>query len=213
MTELSYLMKNVVVLVAKLCPTLLQFLDGSPPCSSVHGISQARILEWVSCQLLLQKFNLPQGANPSLLHGEVDSYHWVNRKPLMKNTDTLFKAEYTPELLTQLLSSRKMKFKGDRRVRPKNEKTSPLVMGSSLSISGKWQRSFKWSLESYPILKSFTSNFQEAFWKNWIIWKWGTLKAPGCSLKLQGLGYINCEEHLQRWIQEVWISKELNQDG
>ena len=47
MTELSYLMKNVFVLVAKLCPTLLQPLDGSPPCSSVHGISQARILEWV----------------------------------------------------------------------------------------------------------------------------------------------------------------------
>ena len=32
-------------LVAKLCPTLLQPMDCSPQGSSVHGISQARILE------------------------------------------------------------------------------------------------------------------------------------------------------------------------
>ena len=30
------------------CPTLCDPMDGSPPGSSVHGISQARILEWVS---------------------------------------------------------------------------------------------------------------------------------------------------------------------
>ena len=36
-----------VVLVAKLCPTLCDSIDGSLPGSSVHGISQARILEWV----------------------------------------------------------------------------------------------------------------------------------------------------------------------
>ena len=34
--------------VAQLCPTLYNPLDCSPPGSSVHGISQARILEWVS---------------------------------------------------------------------------------------------------------------------------------------------------------------------
>ena len=33
--------------VAKLCLTLLEPVDYSPPGSSVHGISQARILEWV----------------------------------------------------------------------------------------------------------------------------------------------------------------------
>ena len=32
---------------AQLCPTLCDPLDCSPPGSSVHGISQARILEWV----------------------------------------------------------------------------------------------------------------------------------------------------------------------
>ena len=37
-----------VCLVAQLCPTLCDPMDCSPPCSSVHGILQARILEWVA---------------------------------------------------------------------------------------------------------------------------------------------------------------------
>ena len=32
--------------VAQLCPTLSDPMDCSPPGSSVHGISQARVLEW-----------------------------------------------------------------------------------------------------------------------------------------------------------------------
>ena len=39
---------TVVVLVAKLCPALCDLVDCSPPSSSVHGINQARILEWVA---------------------------------------------------------------------------------------------------------------------------------------------------------------------
>ena len=35
-------------LVTKSCPTLCNPMDYSPPGSSVHGISQARILEWVA---------------------------------------------------------------------------------------------------------------------------------------------------------------------
>ena len=34
--------------VAQQCPTLCNPMDCSPPNSSVHGISQARILEWVA---------------------------------------------------------------------------------------------------------------------------------------------------------------------
>ena len=37
-----------VVLVAKLCPTLCDPMDCSPPASSVHGIFQARTLEWAA---------------------------------------------------------------------------------------------------------------------------------------------------------------------
>ena len=39
---------SVKVLVAQLCPTLCDSTDCSPPGSSVHGILQARILEWVA---------------------------------------------------------------------------------------------------------------------------------------------------------------------
>ena len=34
--------------VAQLCPTLCDPMDSSQPSSSVHGIFQARILEWVA---------------------------------------------------------------------------------------------------------------------------------------------------------------------
>ena len=37
----------VYVLVAQSCPTLCDPIDCSPPGSSVHGIPQARILEWL----------------------------------------------------------------------------------------------------------------------------------------------------------------------
>ena len=37
-----------VCLVTELCPTLCDPMDYSPPGSSVHGTSQARILEWLS---------------------------------------------------------------------------------------------------------------------------------------------------------------------
>ena len=39
---------KVKVLVAQSCPTLRNPVNYSPPGSSVHGISQARILEWVA---------------------------------------------------------------------------------------------------------------------------------------------------------------------
>ena len=35
-------------LVTQLCPTLCDHMDCSPPVSSVHGILQARILQWVA---------------------------------------------------------------------------------------------------------------------------------------------------------------------
>ena len=34
--------------VTQLCPTLCKHINCSPPGSSVHGIFQARILEWVA---------------------------------------------------------------------------------------------------------------------------------------------------------------------
>ena len=47
------------VLVTQLCPTLCDPLDCSPPGSCVHGILQARLLEWVAT-------SFPRGSNQSL---------------------------------------------------------------------------------------------------------------------------------------------------
>ena len=44
----NILIMKVKVVVAQLCPTLCDLMDCSPPGSSVHGILQARILEWVA---------------------------------------------------------------------------------------------------------------------------------------------------------------------
>ena len=45
---LLILRATLKVLVAQSCPTLCDPMDCSPPGSSVHGILQARILEWVA---------------------------------------------------------------------------------------------------------------------------------------------------------------------
>ena len=49
------------------CLTLCDPMDCSPPGSSIHGILQARILEWVAI-FLVQGIFPTQGSNPSLPH-------------------------------------------------------------------------------------------------------------------------------------------------
>ena len=49
------------------CPTLCDSMDCNPLGSSVCGIFQARILEWVAALL--------QGSNPHLLHRKQILYH------------------------------------------------------------------------------------------------------------------------------------------
>ena len=43
-----FIQRKVEVLVPQSCPTLCDPMDCSPPGSSVHGLLQARILEWVA---------------------------------------------------------------------------------------------------------------------------------------------------------------------
>ena len=59
-------------LVTKLCPTLCDPMGCSLPGSSIHGVSQARILEWVTIFLLHGIFS-SQGLNLHLLHRQADS--------------------------------------------------------------------------------------------------------------------------------------------
>ena len=55
------------VTVIQSCPTLYNPMDCGPPGSSVHGILQARILEWVAIPFSRGIF-LTQGLNLRLLH-------------------------------------------------------------------------------------------------------------------------------------------------
>ena len=61
-------------LVAQSCPALCDPVDCSPPGSSVHGILQARTLEWGSLSLL-QRIFPTQGLNPGLPHCRWILYH------------------------------------------------------------------------------------------------------------------------------------------
>ena len=61
------------MLVAQLCPTLCNPTDWGSLGSSVLGILQAKVLEWVS--FLLQGIFLTQGLNLGLLHCRQTLYH------------------------------------------------------------------------------------------------------------------------------------------
>ena len=62
------------VLVAQACPTLCNPMDFSHPGSSVHGILQAEILEWVGIPFS-KVSSLTQGSNPGLRHCRQILYH------------------------------------------------------------------------------------------------------------------------------------------
>ena len=69
------------MLVAQSCLTLCGLLDCSPPGSSVHGILQVRILEWVAISLFQEIF-LIQISNPGLLHYRQMLYPLSHREGL-----------------------------------------------------------------------------------------------------------------------------------
>ena len=65
----------VCVLVTQSRPTLCNPMDCSPPGSSVHGILQARILEWGCHASTRESSPSTQGLNPGLLHCRWILYH------------------------------------------------------------------------------------------------------------------------------------------
>ena len=74
---------KVQVLVTELCPTLCDPLD--PPGSSVRGILQARILEWVA--IPFRGIFLTRGSNPSLLPCQQVVYLSCQGSPKSKGVD------------------------------------------------------------------------------------------------------------------------------
>ena len=67
------------MLVAQSCLTLCDTMDCSPPGSSVHGILQARILEWVAIPFSRGSF-LTQELNSGLLHRRQILYHLSHQR-------------------------------------------------------------------------------------------------------------------------------------
>ena len=55
----------------QLCLTVCDPIDYSPPGSSIHGILQARIMEWVAISFSRGSF-LPRDHEPLLLQSQVD---------------------------------------------------------------------------------------------------------------------------------------------
>ena len=72
-----------VLLIAQLCPTLCDPVDCSLPGASVHGILQARILEWVA-MIFSKGIFLNQGSNPGLLHFRQTLYHLSHQGSLVQ---------------------------------------------------------------------------------------------------------------------------------
>ena len=62
----------MVVYLQQSCPTLCDPMDCSPSGSSVHGISQARILEWVAIPFCRES-SWPRNWTLHFLHWQVDS--------------------------------------------------------------------------------------------------------------------------------------------
>ena len=72
--RLSHQRSKVKVCVTQSCPTPCDPMECSPPVSSVHGISQARKLEWVAFPISRGP-SLTQGLDPGLLHCRQILYH------------------------------------------------------------------------------------------------------------------------------------------
>ena len=71
---------GVCVLVAQSCPILCDPMDCSPPASSVHGIFQARILEWVP-----PAGTLPNSDIKPKLAGRFSTTEPPRKPPLVQN--------------------------------------------------------------------------------------------------------------------------------
>ena len=65
--------------VSQSCPTLCDPVDCSPPGSSVHGILQARILEWVAISFSRGSFRPKDGTQVSCIAGRCFNL-WATRE-------------------------------------------------------------------------------------------------------------------------------------
>ena len=92
-TSVSNMFSNVEIcycLFAKSCPNLLQPLDCSPPGSSLHGISQARILDWVA--ISFSRGSSPLRNKTSIFW--VSGRFFITKPPVKSNIEILSSYKY-----------------------------------------------------------------------------------------------------------------------
>ena len=86
------------------CVRLSNPMDYSPPGSSVHGILQARILEWVAIPFSRGSF-LTQESNPGLLHSKQFLHHLSHQRSLLSEQGEVSQASLVAQLVKKLLAS------------------------------------------------------------------------------------------------------------
>ena len=73
--------KVLAVSVTQVCPTLCNPMDYNPPGSSIHGILQARILEWIAIPFCRRSSRPRDWTQVSCIAGRFFTV-WATRKPL-----------------------------------------------------------------------------------------------------------------------------------
>ena len=79
----------MLCLVAQLCPVLCNAIDCSPPGSSVHGIFQARTLEWIA--ISFSRRSSQPGDQTGVYHIVGRSFTpWATKEAPEKHPEALF---------------------------------------------------------------------------------------------------------------------------
>ena len=88
-------------LVVKLCPTVCNPMKYSPPGSSVRGISQVRILEWVATPSSRES-SWPKDLTQVFYIGRFIFYHWATRETWGLYNNSFFGSNFGPIFVSNL---------------------------------------------------------------------------------------------------------------
>ena len=101
---------KVKVLVDQSCPTICDPMDYSPPGFSVHGILQARILEWVAISFS-KRPSRPRDQTRVSCIGRQILYHWATRESPRASYTVLINSQMMPVLLVRVPHFEKQDFR------------------------------------------------------------------------------------------------------
>ena len=97
---IQFSITGIVVYLLNHAQLFSNSMDCSPPGSSVHGISQARILEWVAFSFSRESSWLKDQTHASCIGRQV-LYHWARREAHYWNTVWKNSSKETAELQKQ----------------------------------------------------------------------------------------------------------------